>query len=74
MKAEKNPYEVDVYKYGERNSIPFRSFVKTIKTYAVSSLKAESNARYRTEGRSGWCEEHGVEGNWYSYDYVSRML
>ena len=74
MAQAKKHYKVDVYIYGESAFIPFRKFHKTIETWAVSSDKAESNARYRNEGRAFWCEEHGSEGNWSSYEYKAQVI
>ena len=74
MAQTKKHYKVDVYIYGERAFTPFRKLYKTIETWAVSSDKAESNARYRNEGRAFWCEEHGSEGNWSAYDYQAQLI
>ena len=74
MAQTKKHYEVDVYIYGESACTPFRELYKTIETWAVSSDKAESNARYRNEGRAFWNEEHGSEGNWSAYDYQARLI
>ena len=74
MAQTKKHYQVDVYIYGESACTPFRKLYKTIETWAVSSDKAESNARYRNEGRAFWCEEHGSEGNWSSYEYQARLI
>ena len=74
MAQTKKHYNVDVYIYGESACIPFRKLYKTIETWAVSSDKAESNARYRNEGRAFWCEEHGSEGNWSAYDYQAQLI
>ena len=74
MAQTKKHYEVDVYIYGESACTPFRKLYKTIETWAVSSDKAESNARYRNEGRAFWNEEHGSEGNWSAYDYQARLI
>ena len=52
MAQTKKHYKVDVYIYGESACKPFRELYKTIETWAVSSDKAESNARYRNEGRA----------------------
>ena len=74
MAQTKKHYKVDVYIYGESACTPFRKLYKTIETWAVSSEKAESNARYRNEGRAFWNEEHGSEGNWSAYDYQARLI
>ena len=74
MAQAKKHYKVDVYIYGESAFIPFRKFHKTIETWAVSAEKAESNARYRNDGRAFWCEEHGSEGNWSSYEYKAQLI
>ena len=74
MEQTKKHYKVDVYIYGESAFTPFRKLHKTIETWAVSSDKAESNARYRNEGRVFWNEEHGSEGNWSAYDYQARLI
>ena len=74
MAQTKKHYEVDVYIYGESACTPFRKLYKTIETWAVSSDKAESNARYRNEGRAFWNEEHGSDGNWSAYDYQARLI
>lgn len=74
MEQAKKHYKVDVYIYGESAFTPFRKFHKTIETWAVSSDKAESNARYRNEGRAFLCEEHGSEGNWSAYDYQAQLI
>lgn len=74
MAQTKKHYKVDVYIYGESAFTPFRKLYKTIETWAVSSDKAESNARYRNEGRAFGCEEHGSEGNWSSYEYQARLI
>ena len=74
MTQAKKHYKVDVYIYGESACTPFRKLYKTIETWAVSSDKAESNARYRNEGRAFWNEEHGSDGNWSAYDYQARLL
>ena len=74
MAQTKKHYKVDVYIYGESAFIPFRKLYKTIETWAVSSDKAESNARYRNEGRAFWNEEHGSEGNWSSYEYQAQLI
>ena len=74
MAQTKKHYKVDVYIYGESAFTPFRKSYKTIETWAVSSDKAESNARYRNEGRAFWNEEHGSEGNWSAYDYQARLI
>ena len=74
MAQTKKHYEVDVYIYGESACTPFRELYKTIETWAVSSDKAESNARYRNEGRAFWNEEHGSDGNWSAYDYQARLI
>ena len=74
MTQTKKHYKVDVYIYGESACTPFRKLYKTIETWAVSSDKAESNARYRNEGRAFWNEEHGSEGNWSAYDYQARLI
>ena len=74
MAQTKKHYKVDVYIYGESACTPFRKLYKTIETWAVSSDKAESNARYRNEGRAFWNEEHGSEGNWSAYDYQARLI
>ena len=55
MAQAKKHYKVDVYIYGESAFTPFRKLHKTIETWAVSADKAESNARYRNEGRAFWC-------------------
>lgn len=52
MAQAKKHYKVDVYIYGESAFTPFRKLHKTIETWAVSADKAESNARYRNEGRA----------------------
>ena len=74
MTQTKKHYKVDVYIYGESACTPFRKLYKTIETWAVSSDKAESNARYRNEGRAFWNEEHGSDGNWSAYDYQARLI
>ena len=74
MAQTKKHYKVDVYIYGESACTPFRTLYKTIETWAVSSDKAESNARYRNEGRAFWNEEHGSDGNWSAYDYQARLI
>ena len=74
MAQTKKHYKVDVYIYGESACTPFRKLYKTIETWAVSSDKAESNARYRNEGRAFWSEEHGSEGNWSSYEYQAQLI
>ena len=74
MAQTKKHYKVDVYIYGESACTPFRELYKTIETWAVSSDKAESNARYRNEGRAFWNEEHGSDGNWSAYDYQARLI
>ena len=74
MAQTKKHYKVDVYIYGESASTPFRKLYKTIETWAVSSDKAESNARYRNEGRAFWCEEYGNDGNWSAYDYQAQLI
>ena len=74
MAQTKKHYTVDVYIYGESAFTPFRKLDKTIETWAVSSDKAESNARYRNEGRAFWNEEHGSDGNWSAYDYKARLI
>ena len=74
MTQTKKHYKVDVYIYGESACTPFRKLYKTIETWAVSSDKAESNARYRNEGRAFWNEGHGSEGNWSAYDYQARLI
>ena len=74
MAQTKKHYKVDVYIYGESASTPFRKLHKTIETWAVSADKAESNARYRNEGRAFWCEEHGSEGNWSAYEYQAQLI
>ena len=74
MAQTKKHYKVDVYIYGESAFTPFRKLYKTIETWAVSSDKAESNARYRIEGRAFWNEEHGSEGNWSSYEYQAQLI
>ena len=74
MAQTKKHYKVDVYIYGESACTPFRKLYKTIETWAVSSDKAESNARYRNEGRAFWNEEHGSEGNWSSYEYQAQLI
>ena len=74
MAQAKKHYKVDVYIYGESACTPFRKLYKTIETWAVSSDKAESNARYRNEGRAFWNEEHGSDGNWSAYDYQARLI
>ena len=74
MAQAKKHYKVDVYIYGESAFTPFRKLHKTIETWAVSAYKAESNARYRNEGRAFWCEEHGSEGNWSAYDYQAQLI
>ena len=74
MAQTKKHYKVDVYIYGESACTPFRKLYKTIETWAVSSDKAESNARYRNEGRAFWNEEHGSDENWSAYDYQARLI
>ena len=74
MAQTKKHYKVDVYIYGESACTPFRKLYKTIETWAVSSDKAESNARYRNEGKAFWNEEHGSDGNWSAYDYQARLI
>ena len=74
MAQTKKHYKVDVYIYGESACTPFHKLYKTIETWAVSSDKAESNARYRNEGRAFWNEEHGSDGNWSAYDYQARLI
>ena len=74
MAQTKKHYKVDVYIYGESACTPFRKLYKTIETWAVSSDKAESNARYRNEGRAFWNEEHGSDGNWSAYDYQAWLI
>ena len=74
MAQTKKHYKVDVYIYRESACTPFRKLYKTIETWAVSSDKAESNARYRNEGRAFWNEEHGSDGNWSAYDYQARLI
>ena len=74
MAQTKKHYKVDVYIYGESACTPFRKLYKTIETWAVSSDKAESNARCRNEGRAFWNEEHGSDGNWSAYDYQARLI
>ena len=74
MAQTKKHYKVDVYIYGESACTPFRKLYKAIETWAVSSDKAESNARYRNEGRAFWNEEHGSDGNWSAYDYQARLI
>ena len=74
MAQTKKHYKVDVYIYGESACTPFRELYKTIETWAVSSDKAESNARYRNEGRAFWNEKHGSDGNWSAYDYQARLI
>ena len=74
MAQAKKHYKVDVYIYGESAFTPFRKLYKTIETWAVSSDKAESNARYRNEGRAFWNEEHGSEGNCSAYYYQARLI
>ena len=74
MAPTKKHYKVDVYIYGESAFTPFRKLYKTIETWAVSSDKAESNARYRNEGRAFGNEEHGSEGNWSAYDYQAQLI
>ena len=74
MAQTKKHYKVDVYIYGESAFTPFRKLYKTIETWAVSSDKAESNARYRNEGMAFWNEEHGSEGNWSSYEYQAQLI
>lgn len=74
MAQTKKHYKVDVYIYGESAFIPFRKLYKTIETRAVSAEKAESNARYRNEGRAFWCEEYGNDGNWRSYEYQAQLI
>ena len=74
MAQAKKHYKLDVYIYGESAFTPFRKLHKTIETWAVNSDKAESNARYRNEGRAFWNEEHGSEGNWSSYEYQAQLI
>ena len=74
MAQTKKHYKVDVYIYGESAFIPFRKLHKTIETWSVSAEKAESNARYRNEGRAFWCEEYGNDGNWRSYEYQAQLI
>ena len=74
MAQAKKHYKVDVYIYWERAFAPFRKLHKTIETWAVSAEKAESNARYRNEGRAFWYEEHGNDGNWRAYDYQAQLI
>ena len=74
MAQTKKHYKVDVYIYGESAFTSFRKLHKTIETLAVSAEKAESNAKYRNEGRAFWCEEHGSEGNWSSYEYQAKLI
>ena len=74
MAQTKKHYKVDVYIYGESACKPFRELYKTIETWAVSSDKAESNARYRNEGRAFWNEEHGSDGNSSAYGYQARLI
>ena len=74
MAQTKKHYKVDVYIYGESAFTPFRKLHKTIGTWAVSAEKAESNARYRNEGRAFWSEERGSDGNWSAYDYQAQLI
>ena len=74
MAQTKKHYKVDVYIYGESSFTPFRKLYKTIETWAVSSEKAESYARYRNEGRALWCEDHGKDGNCSAYDYQAQLI
>ena len=74
MAQAKKHYKVDVYIYGESAFTRFRKLHKTIETCAVSAEKAESNARYRNEGRAFWCEERGSDGNWSAYDYQAQLI
>ena len=74
MAQTKKHYKVDVYIYGESSFTPFRKLHKTIETWAVSADKAESNARYRNEGRAFCGEEYGNDGNWNAYDYQAQLI
>lgn len=69
MAKLKKPYMVIVSVYGDSGGEPFEKEYTRLKTWAVSPEKAESNARYRVEGKAYWCEEYGTNGNWKSYHY-----
>lgn len=70
----KKRYRVDIFIYGDSAGVPFRRKYDTIETWAVSEKKAESNARYRTEGKAYCNEEYGSEGNWSSFDYKAVQV
>ena len=56
------------FDYGE-----FTVRKKNVETWAVSAEKAENNVRYRTEGRSYWCEVYGSDDQYTTFDYEARL-
>lgn len=68
----KKKYIVKIVIRGASAGIPFVRTVKEIETFAVSKAKAESNARYRNEGKAYWYEEHGNDDNYHYYEYTAR--
>lgn len=45
-----------------------------LETWAVSKEKAESNARYRTEGKRYLLEPHGMDSFHYWYEYEAKEM
>lgn len=69
---KKRKYIVRITKFGENFGERFKD-ESEITTYAVSQEKAESNARYRTEGKAYWREIYGNDDQWFSYEYEARL-
>ena len=68
----KKKYIVSVKMRGESAGVLFVMEVNKLETWAVSKQKAESNVRFRTEGKAYWFEEHGNDYNYHYYEYEAR--
>lgn len=67
--SEKKHYFVTVTRHIEDGG-ESQEVSKVLETWAVSKDKAESNARYRTEGKAYWGEAYGTDSfnSWYEYN------
>lgn len=67
--SNKKHYFVTVTRHIEDCGEP-QEISTVLETWAVSKEKAESNARYRTEGKAYWFEAYGTDSfnSWYDYE------
>ena len=65
----KRKWKVKVTMWVYNSGVLSDKIEKELETWAVSKEKAESNARYRTEGTAYWFEEYGSDAYYRTYTY-----